>query len=143
MKRDVEGQTIEIETPISQEDFDSLWSVTSGKVVKNRYVYQGWEIDFFKDGKNNYFAIAEMELPAWQEAPSSIPDLLKPYIIYTVPPGDGRFSNKRLGDIPYAEKLLRETKEMASRDSRYNIAEAYLSGSKTPESDKARIRHRR
>jgi len=143
VKKDVNEQTIEIETPISLEDFEPLWFVASGKVVKNRYIYQGWEVDFFKDEGENYFAIAEIEMPPNQKAPDTIPELLKSYIIYTVPFGDGRFSNKRLGDIGHAKKLMREVKEMVGRDSRHSIAEAYFSGRKSVEPDQTRLRRRR
>lgn len=114
-KRDVDGDTVEIENPISEEDFRKLWKVGFGKVTKMRYLYQGWEVDFFKDKrKQTYLAIAEIELPPKMMWPESIPEHVQNNLIYTVPvingQNDKRFSNKRLGDIDYARNLLNEVK---------------------------------
>jgi CYTH domain-containing protein len=109
-KVDVNGQTVEIETPISEDDYERLWSRGQNKVKKTRYIYRGWEVDFFKSGHINYFAVAEIELPAWQKEPEVIPTLISDHLIYVVPPEDKRFSNKKLGDVQYATDLLATVK---------------------------------
>jgi len=107
VKKDIGGKVVEIETVISEEDFKRLWPTGKNRVVKTRYIYQGWEIDFFKNNNgHNYFSIAEIELLSWQKSPSVIPDLVKNYLLFTVPIADKRFSNKKLGNQKYAEKLF-------------------------------------
>jgi CYTH domain-containing protein len=114
VKKDVGGQCIEIETPISEEDFTKLWPTGHNKVTKIRYLYKGWEIDFFKRPTgHNYLAVAEIEMLPWQKAPAIIPALISDYIIYTVSHNDGRFSNKKLGNIKYATQLLDEVKRIS------------------------------
>ena len=109
-----EGQCVEIETPICEDDFKKLWPTGVNKVTKVRYIYQGWEIDFFKNAiGGNYLAVAEIELLPWQKAPTHIPDLIKNFIIFTVPIEDNRFSNKKLGNQKYASKLLASVKKGA------------------------------
>jgi CYTH domain-containing protein len=114
VKRDVGGQCVEVECPISEDDFTKLWPTAHNRVIKTRYLYQGWDIDFFKRPTgHNYLAIAEIEMLPWQKAPEVIPDLLSNYILYTVPLNDGRFSNKKLGNIKYAVKLLDAVKKIS------------------------------
>ncbi len=108
VKKNVGAQVVEIETRISEADFLKLWPTAFNKVMKYRYIYQGWEVDFFKDAnQTNYFAVAEIELPVWQREPRSIPKLINDQIIYTVPIEDKRFSNKKLGNVGYAVNLLK------------------------------------
>jgi CYTH domain-containing protein len=107
VKKNIHKKVIEIETPISTDDFEALWPTGRNKVVKLRYLYQGWEIDFLKDiSFSNYISIAEIEMHPWQEAPDEIPELIKNFIIYEVPITDKRFSNRKLGNIKYTTKLL-------------------------------------
>jgi CYTH domain-containing protein len=108
VKQNVAGETVEIETIISKDDFTKLWSVASRSVEKTRYIYLGWEIDFFKNSGRNYFAVAEIEMPRGQKAPDSIPPLISQYIIYNVKQGDGGFSNKLLGNVKHAQNLLKK-----------------------------------
>lgn len=108
VKKNVSGQVVEIETRISEADFNRLWPTGFSKVCKFRYLYQGWEIDFFKDSdSNNYLAVAEIEMPAWQREPRHIPSIIKKHLLYAVPIEDKRFSNKKLGNVDYAVNLLK------------------------------------
>ncbi len=111
VKQNVAGQVVEIETPISEDDFRKLWTTGINKITKTRYIYQGWEIDFFKNEGINYLAIAEIELTPWQKEPESIPKLIQNYLIFAVPIEDNRFSNKKLGNIKYAIDLLNSVKK--------------------------------
>ncbi len=111
VKKNVGAQVVEIETRISEADFNKLWPTAFNKVMKFRYIYNGWEVDFFKDANQaNYFGVAEIELPVWQREPRSIPDLINKQIIYPVPIEDKRFSNKKLGNVGYAINLLKVLK---------------------------------
>lgn len=68
---------------------------------KDRYIYEEdglkWEIDFFKNGEDLYFVMAEIELPEGHVRPTKIPSLLKQHLLYEVPLTDDRFSNRKLG----------------------------------------------
>jgi CYTH domain-containing protein len=111
VKKDVGQECIEIETAVSEDDFRKLWLVGFGRVNKMRYLYQGWEVDFFKDKKKvTYLAVAEIELPPNKEWPDSVPKLVQDNIIYTVPIDDKRFSNKKLSNMDYTRALLAEVK---------------------------------
>ena len=108
VKKNIGGQVIEIETAIDEADFLKLWPTAFNRVVKTRYLYGGWEVDFFKDARHaNYFAVAEIELPAWQREPRSIPDAIRSRLLFAVPPEDKRFSNRKLSNLVYAASLLR------------------------------------
>ena len=114
-KKDVKGQVVEVETPVSEDDFTKLWTTGCNKVIKTRYIYQGWEVDFFKTAAGEtYLAVAEVELLPWQKTPNHIPELISNYIIFPVPANDRRFSNKKLGNIKYATKLLSEIKKISN-----------------------------
>jgi hypothetical protein len=102
-------RVVEIEKSISEEDFDEMRSQASGWVTKTRYVVGLWEIDFFKNEKDEtYFIMAEIELPDGVKKPSKVPALVTENLLYEVPIEDVRFSSKKLSDIDYARKLLDE-----------------------------------
>lgn len=105
-KQDVGKKTVEIETPIDISDYNLLSREASLVVNKNRYRINDWEIDFFKKNNIIYFVQAEIELPDGIKKPKEIHPLVQENLIYIVKRGDGRFSNKKLGDIFYAKKLL-------------------------------------
>lgn len=112
-KRPVDGQVVEIETAISAEDFDRLWSQRCETLQKARYSWTDgpfhWDVDFFKaDDGRTYFAQAEVEMPEDQEEPPPLPASLAGHLLATAPVGDQRFTSKRLADRAHAEKLLAE-----------------------------------
>jgi CYTH domain-containing protein len=112
LKKDVKGQCVEVECPIDKEDFTKLWSTAYNRVVKVRYLFEGWEIDFFKRPDNsNYIAIAEIEMLPTQKEPHVIPELIAAQIIFSIPLSDRRFSSKKLGNIKYATELLESVKK--------------------------------
>jgi len=115
-KRSVASAVVEIETAISAEDFERLWSLRRETLVKVRYHFTagdcGWDIDFFKDGASaaapTYFALAEVEMPAsWTTAPPA-PAFLQPFIVHCVANGDERYTSKRLASIPHARTMMDE-----------------------------------
>lgn len=109
-KSNTSKRIIEIENKIDKRDFDDLWQQCLNKLIKYRHIVKdkmdnSWEIDFFKDYNNeNYFAMAELELPEGQ-SPKFIPDFIKSNLIYEVPLTDTRFSSKLIADVRYAIEI--------------------------------------
>ncbi len=104
-------ELVEIETAISQEDFDLLWPMRVEAVSKVRYILDTddgeWVVDFLRDDKGEvYFVLAEVELSRGQALPKVIPDAVHGHIVYAVAAEDNRFTNKKLSDPDYAARLL-------------------------------------
>ena len=80
-KRLVDDQVVEIETEISQVDFERLWKTRREALQKARYSWADgrfrWDVDFFKteDGRT-YFALAEVEMPETETQPPPPPEVL-------------------------------------------------------------------
>lgn len=102
---------IEIETALSQQDFDLLFPLCTNIVHKTRFVQKKgdneWVVDFLKNAQNKtYFVLAEVEMPENTEQPSSLPDEIKDHIIHRPAKGDKNFTNKYLADENHARTLL-------------------------------------
>jgi CYTH domain-containing protein len=115
-KRPVDGQTVEIETDIGQEDFRRLWKLRQETLQKVRYSWPDgrfhWDVDFFKNGEGRtYFALAEVEMPATDTLPPPVPPRLANHLLGAAPPGDPRFTSKRLANCHDAELLLAEIRQ--------------------------------
>ena len=110
-KQKVGDRVIEIEKKIDERDGNDLWSVCIGKLEKDRYVLQEdnltWEVDFFKNGEQVYFVLAEVELAEGAPRPANdkMPSLIKNHILYEVALDDDRFSSKKLSDVEFATNL--------------------------------------
>ena len=117
LKSTVNGRVVEIENQIEERDFNDLWTQCMNKLEKIRYIMadgqrQVWEIDFFKDhNKQNYFCLAEIEMPEGQQEPVHIPRFIRDHLIFEVPLTDCRFASKLLADIRYAADLYKAVKE--------------------------------
>lgn len=115
-KHDLQTQPgcLEIETELSQEDFDLAWREADHKLEKTRFNLPClnsagvWEIDFFRDSKGIYLAMAEFEVSAREGPPDRLHPLVKEYLIFSVPEGDGRFKNRKLGERKLVQELLKE-----------------------------------
>jgi len=109
-KQTVDGDVVEVETPISRSDFRKLWTKASPRLLKMRFVFrdQGltWEVDFFKEDEATYFCLAEVELKARDRRVPDVPEQLRPYLLHTVQRGDRRFSSRNLADKIAASELL-------------------------------------
>jgi CYTH domain-containing protein len=110
-KRTVDGQVVEIETDISAEDFERLWSQRRETLQKARYSWDDgpfhWDVDFFKtDDGRTYFAVAEVEMPEHHRTPPGLPSFLADHLLAMAPAGDPRFASKQLSDRAHAERLL-------------------------------------
>lgn len=116
LKSSVNGRVVEIENQINERDFNDLWTQCMNKLEKTRYVLddgngQFWEIDFFKDHNDqNYFCLAEFEMPEGQLSPKFIPKFIKERLIFEVPLTDCRFASKLLADMRYATELYKEVR---------------------------------
>jgi hypothetical protein len=105
---------LEIETPMSDDDFDLAWSEADHKLTKTRFMLPCnntsgvWEIDFFRDADGIYLAMAEFEVPARAGPPDKLHPLVKEYLRYAVPSTDTRFKNRKLCDRKKVEELLKE-----------------------------------
>ena len=114
LKSSVNGRVVEIENTINERDFNDLWTQCMNKLEKIRYVIPDkkekiWEIDFFKDhNKENYFCLAEFEMPEDQLQPEFMPNWIKDILLYDVPLTDCRFSSKLLADVRYANDIYKE-----------------------------------
>jgi len=103
-------ELVEIETAISQEDFELLWSQRVQSLEKTRYEKHignaEWVVDFLYDAEGRVFVVmAEVELPRYQARPDSIPAEIAAHILYAVDAGDNRFTNKKLSDPGYAAQM--------------------------------------
>ena len=112
-KRPVDGQMVEIETEIDAADFKRLWTLSRETLCKTRYSWADgrfhWDIDFFKTGDGRtYFALAEVEMPEYEQRPPEVPACLASHLVGPAPLGDPRFTSKRLADQSHAERLLAE-----------------------------------
>ncbi len=95
-----------------------MWKKCTGKLKKYRFHYEAWEIDFFlfpnlKKCDKFYFALAEIELDEGQPRPkdNEIPKLILEQVLHSVKLNDNKFSNKKLGNIKHAAKLLAKLKK--------------------------------
>lgn len=118
------GRTVEIESEISESEFDDLWEFTDERLFKRRSSIfctkknkddkqwenvHRWDVDFPRwPSGNKYFVVAEVEMVSDMERPNSILSILKPFVIHEVPRDDNRFSAKKLSDDKHAKKLAIE-----------------------------------
>lgn len=105
---------LEIETEMTDDDYDLAWSEADHKITKTRFLLPCnntsgvWEIDFFKDEHGIYLAMAEFEVPARAGPPDRLHPLVRDYLVYAVPEDDSRFKNRKLCEREPVEKLLKE-----------------------------------
>ena len=112
-KQKVTGRQVEIEQSLNTRDGMDLWEVADLKLKKTRHYYENkdrtvWEIDLFYSSDGLYMALAEIELPEGSPPPNELPELLQKHLLFEVPLTDDRFSNKRLGDVKYVQRLYEE-----------------------------------
>ncbi|MEH6630718.1 MAG: hypothetical protein V7776_07825 [Halopseudomonas aestusnigri] len=108
-KHRVEDDVIEVETEISQEDFNKLWSVRERDVQKMRFKFSiddlTWDVDFLKNQNQTYFVIAEVELLEHERNVPEPPALIKDYVLGGTGRHDKTLSNKRLSNVDYALRV--------------------------------------
>jgi hypothetical protein len=105
---------LEIETEVSEADFNLGWPDTINRILKTRFMLTPdmgagvWEVDVFYDKLGRYLALAEFEVPADAGPPDRLHPLVQNHLIYAVSEGDSRFANRKLGNREYVTKLLQE-----------------------------------
>lgn len=114
-KRPVDDQVVEIETEITESDFERLWKIRRETLEKARYSWRDgrfhWDVDFFKTvGGQTYFALAEVEMPETDTVPPPPAAILAPHVLLLAPRNDPRFTSKRLADRAHAERLLADVR---------------------------------
>ena len=109
---------IEIETPISQRDFQELWNMAKITILKRRikifYCGVTWDIDFLEKydisketGGMHYLTIAEAEMPEGWDEPTELPDFVKDNLLWLVPRDkDKDWSNKNLSNPVKVKQML-------------------------------------
>ena len=107
-KADVKNELIEIETDISEEDYEKLFTISKSIVRKKRITVvdgsHNWDVDLIYNGGECYFVVAEVECN-YGEKPSILKEL-EPYVVYSVPYEDNSsFTNKKIANRDYAEKV--------------------------------------
>lgn len=107
-KQRIDNQIIEIEKKISVVDYKELAKEAVSWVKKTRYIVDGWEIDYFKTKKETYFIMAEIEMSPEMEEPEAIPKFISDNLVYTVAKNDTRFSSRKLSNVDYANKLIKQ-----------------------------------
>lgn len=114
-KHMIDGEQIEIETNISSEDYSKLNKRALSRLSKIRHKIVDrsgtWEIDLFYRKFSDplpYFILAEIELPAGQAAPTSIPSIISKHLLYEVPLENNEFSNTKLCYIQLVEEKYQE-----------------------------------
>ncbi len=124
-KHRVEDDVIEVETDISKEDFNKLWSVRERDVEKIRFkfIIDGltWDVDFLKNQGKTYFVIAEVELPEKERNIPEPPAIIKDYVLGGTERHDKTLSNKRLSNVEYALRVT--TAFRAGEEAVKNLAQ--------------------
>ncbi len=116
------SRVVEIEKRIDERDYTDLWALCLNKLEKQRHVIKDsmgetWEIDFFKDYRNEtYFAMAELEMPEGQILPKIIPKFISNNLVYQVPLTDCRFSSKLISDVRYAIEIYKSLEQSNVRN---------------------------
>jgi len=122
-KHIINGEQIEVETEILSEDYSKLNKRALSRLCKIRYgiLHRSsiWEVDLFYRKLSDplpYFILAEIELPAGQVAPVSIPSVVSKHLLYEVPLENNEFSNTKLCSAQYAEAKYQELLKARSND---------------------------
>lgn len=112
IKQDVHNRVVEIEKKLCKRDAYDLWQCCHLKIIKIRHLIYDkadriWEVDeFFKRKENQpYCVLAEIELPETASRPSNLPNFITDHLVFEVPLGDSRFSNKKLWNLEHVNEL--------------------------------------
>lgn len=115
-KRRVGSDLIEIETEISESDYERLWTLVRPGLdvidktrIKVKVADDMWEIDFIKDIDTGQLLMimAEIELPEDNKlGPEFIPPFINDHIIWRVRQDDLRFTNRQLANVAETRRLM-------------------------------------
>jgi hypothetical protein len=115
-KQSIAGKLLEIETPVTQDDFDLARTASTGGLHKTRFVRSEgqvhWDVDFLYevvDGRRAqrpYFVMAEAEMADGMSEHDVHPEIL-PHLVYSVPKDESHvFTNGKLIDPAYARERM-------------------------------------
>lgn len=113
-KTKIAGRLLEIETPVSQGDFELAEQGKVRELHKIRVIFRDphtaliWDLDFLLDeNRRIYFAMAELEREEGDHSRIHISDFLHNHIELAIPYEDSRiFTNHKLTDQSYAATVL-------------------------------------
>jgi CYTH domain-containing protein len=107
------GLMEEFEMQISNAEFERCYSICNNKLEKKRYTVKDsdqntWDIDFFFDDGQLYFAMAECELlNFWDEKPKEVLKFVSDNELYQVPAIEFLdYSSYKISDVHYAKNQL-------------------------------------
>ena len=110
-KRPTTSGLLEIETPVSEEDYAIALAEAPAVLSKTRFDVDGgeghWSVDFFTAGVGGpvYFAMAEVEFPVG--GTYLMPAFVKPHVELEVPHRDNpTFASARLINRAYAARVV-------------------------------------
>lgn len=104
----------EFEMSITEQEFTRCYTTCNKKLHKTRYSFYDkfknlWDVDIFLNGSEVYFAMAECEMPEEEKhSPEELPEVIATALLFAVPRGNTDFTSKKLSDVEYASKRLKE-----------------------------------
>lgn len=109
-KRRVDGEAVEIETPMAERDFLQLLPTAETVLSKRRYKLQdrdvAWDVDFLKAaGGDTYCALAEAEMPEGMDQPARVPACVAEHVLHYAGRAGG-YSSRKLSDPAYVAKVM-------------------------------------
>jgi CYTH domain-containing protein len=112
-KAKVDGSVVEIETDITKDDYDKLFSIVNPVIRKTRVKCKNnnhcWDIDFFRTAQTGdiYLVMAEVEMPEFEfEIPEPL-DIIAPYVVKWIEKDDRRFGSKNLHNATKVKELVK------------------------------------
>lgn len=105
--------TIELESKIHHKDYELLVS-DEPQIFLNKIRYKRkehdvlWDIDFLKYDFKTYFVLAEAEFDDPERYDVELLSILKPFLLHVVDKESKKYTNYKLCDREYAEKLMQE-----------------------------------
>ena len=109
-KKKINGKILEIETEISPNDFNSLYSIKKSFLLKNRLSWitdeYTWDLDLFIHNEKPYFFMLEIEMPETINIIPKLPNIINDNMLYHVSEHDNNFSSKKLCSVKHAQKTL-------------------------------------
>ena len=116
---------VEMECPITDFDFDCMWTCAETRLTKVRYskkkdTGEQWDIDVFILSVPQlggllepYCIVAECELPHGVVLPAKLPGVVNRNLIHRVRPGDKGFASKQIADHEKITSILEVLQEIA------------------------------
>ena len=114
-----DASVVEIETKISEDDWDRLIPLAETRLYKERFSMtcesgEQWDIDAFftkadphpQSEGDPYAIVAECEMQGDQRAPEVWPHIVKTNLVHSVRPGDKAFSSRSMANIEKTTQIM-------------------------------------